>query len=128
MRTCMCCSSKIWCISKNLEEWVPQTIDEIILIGDSIANTNPTDDSSSFKIRVDLGSVLHFANGDMGVHTILLSKERCINQKALKYKISYTFEFSEQILLLPLQTQETVLLSLVNGCYFCLNLRHLHEI
>ena len=82
MRTCMCCSSKIWCISKNLEEWVPQTIDEIILMRDSIGNTNPNEDSSSFKIPVDLRRVLQFGIADMAVHTIILSKQRCINQKA----------------------------------------------
>ena len=63
-------------ILKNLKEWVPQTNDEIILIGYSIANTKPNEDSASFKIPVDIGNVLQFAIGNMAVHSIILGKPR----------------------------------------------------
>ena len=68
---------------------------------------------------MDLGSVLQFAIGNFAVHSIILGKQRCINQKeALKYQISCSFEFGKQILLLPQKTQEAGLLSNAIGCCF----------
>ena len=104
-------------ILKNLEEWVPQRIDEIILMGYSIANTLSNLGWSSFKIPIDLGSVLQFAieNMDNQLYSVNQSVFTIKKRKSIKFRshsgsVNRFYGFRCR--------HRKVLLSKANACYF----------